>query len=129
MKKQIFLLVCSLGILLSACNSGAVDTKAKVVESYIKAVITQDSDQVSNLSCKSWEESAIMELDTFQTVKAVTEDLSCKSTGKSGETDEVKCNGKIVATYNEEKTEFDLTRRTYTVTQEGGDWRVCGVTQ
>ena len=37
------------------------------------------------------------------------------------------CKGKIVATYNNEDQELDLSVRTYQVVQEGGEWLVCGV--
>ena len=36
------------------------------------------------------------------------------------------CNGNIVATYNNEDQQLDLSVRTYQVVQEGGEWLVCG---
>ena len=44
-----------------------------------------------------------------------------------GETSLVDCTGSIIASYNDEDQELDLSVRTYQVTQEGGDWLVCGV--
>jgi hypothetical protein len=39
----------------------------------------------------------------------------------------VLCNGKIIATYDTEDQELDLSVRTYQVVEEGGEWLVCGV--
>jgi hypothetical protein len=81
---------------------------------------------LSTLVCGAWEEDALIELDSFQAVTARLEDLSCSQTGTDGETALVLCTGDIIATYGNEEQKLDLSVRTYQVTQEGGDWLVCG---
>ena len=77
-------------------------------------------------TCGEWEEDALLELDSFQAVTARLDGLACEQTGTDGETALVLCKGKIIATYNEEDQELDLSVRTYQVVQEGGEWLVCG---
>lgn len=67
-----------------------------------------------------------MELDSFQAVKTHLDGLACLTTGADGSTMLVTCNGKIVATYDNEDQELDLSVRTYHVVQEGGEYLVCG---
>jgi uncharacterized protein (DUF849 family) len=127
MHKSIILgLVCALVLAGCAAGSGAKDAPAKSVEAYLQAIVTQQGDQVSNLST-AWEESAMMEMDSFMGVTAELKDAVCKVSGTDGASTLVECSGKIVATYKDEQQELDLAGRTYDVQQEGGEWRVCGV--
>lgn len=112
--------------LLSACGTSNNDAPAKAVESYLTALVDKDANRLPTLVCGDWEEDALIELDSFQAVTARLEDVSCTQTGTDGDTSLVLCNGKIVATYNNEDQELDLSVRTYQVVQEGGDWLVCG---
>jgi hypothetical protein len=116
-------------LLLAGCAAGsaAKDAPAKTVEAYLQALVSQQGDQVSTLSCSKWGESALMEMDSFMGVTAKLKDAVCKVTGTDGPSTLVACTGKIVATYNNEDQELDLAGRTYEVQQEGGEWRVCGV--
>jgi hypothetical protein len=114
--------------LLSACGTSGNDgAPAKAVEDYLTALVEKDADRLSTLSCGAWEEDALIELDSFQAVITQLDGLACEQTGTDGDTALVLCNGKIIASYNEEDQELDLSVRTYQVTQEGGDWVVCGV--
>ena len=119
-------LVLTANLLLIACASSA-DAPAKAVENYLNALVEKDADRLSTLVCGAWEEDALIELDSFQAVTTRLEGLACEQTGTDGETALVLCNGKIIATYTNEDQEIDLSARTYQVTQEGGDWLVCGV--
>jgi len=110
---------------LAACAS-STDAPAKAVEDYLTALVEKDADRLSTLSCAAWEEDALIELDSFQAVSARLDSLACEQTGTDGNTALVLCNGKIIASYNNEDQELDLSVRTYQVTQEGGDWVVCG---
>ena len=112
---------------LTACASNNADAPANAVEDYLNALVAKDADRLSTLSCGEWEDDALLELDSFQAVTARLEGLACEQTGTDGETALVLCNGNIVATYNEEDQELDLSVRTYQVVQEGGEWLVCGV--
>ncbi|MEO7838275.1 MAG: hypothetical protein ABIU06_02905 [Anaerolineales bacterium] len=126
-----YLLVSLLTIIvalpLAACGASNIDAPAKAVENYLNALVEKDADRLSTLVCGEWEEDALIELDSFQAVTARLEDAACTQTGTDGETALVDCTGKIIASYNDEDQELDLSVRTYQVTQEGGDWLVCGV--
>jgi len=123
------ILVC-LGIfavLLSACGPAASsDPAARAVEGYLTALVDKDSNRLAALSCATWETNALMELDSFQAVQTRLDGLSCETTGTDTGTTLVTCQGKIVATYNNEDQELDLSVRTYDVVQEGGEYLVCG---
>lgn len=108
----------------------AAPGSVKAVQDYLQAVVTKNVDKVSTLSCKDWEQQAIQEVDSLQAVTAeLSSDLACTQTGADASGALVKCQGKILITYNTEKQELDLSLRTYKVTQSGGDWLVCGYQQ
>ncbi len=114
-------------ILLSACAASAkTDAPSKAVEDYLNALVAKDADKLPTLVCGDWESDALVELDSFQAVTARLEDVSCKQNGTDGKFTLVNCKGNIVATYNNEDQKLDLSVRTYQVTQENGDWLVCG---
>ena len=119
-------LVLSANLLLVACASNA-DAPAQAVENYLNALVEKDEARLSTLVCGDWEEDALIELDSFQAVTARLENAACTQTGMDGETALVDCTGSIIASYNDEDQELDLSVRTYQVTQEGSDWLVCGV--
>lgn len=118
--------VCVATLSLSACTSQNNDAPAQAVEDYLSALVAKDADRLTTLSCGEWEEDALLELDSFQAVTARLEDVACEQTGTDGSTALVLCNGRIIASYNEEDQELDLSVRTYQVVEEGGDWLVCG---
>ena len=114
--------------LLAACGpqAGGSSPAAQAVQTYLQALVTKDAAKLSNQACKAWESDATMEMDSFQAVTATLEGVDCQETGKDGSATLVNCKGSIVATYNNEKQNLDLSPRTYKVVQEGGEWRVCG---
>jgi hypothetical protein len=112
-------------IILAACSSNS-DAPAQAVEGYLNALVAKDADRLPSLVCGDWEDDALIELDSFQAVEARLESMACQQTGTDGETALVDCTGSIIATYNDEDQELDLSVRTYQVVQEGGDWLVCG---
>ena len=126
---QASVLVC-LGVfaaLLSACGQArSSDPAARAVEGYLTALVNKDSSRLTALSCAAWEANALMELDSFQAVQTRLDGLVCQTTGTDTGTTLVLCKGKIVATYNNEDQELDLSVRTYHVVQEGGEYMVCG---
>lgn len=121
----IFLLVFA-SLLLAACSSKNDNAPVQAVENYLNALVEKDANRLTTLSCGVWEADALLELDSFQAVTTRLEGLACEQTGTDGETALVLCNGNIVATYNNEDQQLDLSVRTYQVVQEGGDWLVCG---
>jgi hypothetical protein len=111
---------------LAACASNSDSAPVQAVESYLTALVEKDANRLTTLSCGEWEEDALLAMDSFQAVATRLEGLACEQTGTDGDTALVLCKGNIVATYNEEDQQLDLSTRTYQVVQEGGEWLVCG---
>ena len=111
---------------IAACSASGGATPAKAVEAYLNALVAKDENRLPTLVCGDWEEEALIELDSFQAVTPRLEDAVCTQTGSDGDTALVNCTGRIIATYNDEDQELDLSVRTYQVVQAGGDWLVCG---
>lgn len=119
------LILAVLAILLAACGGGTSGS-VRAVEDYLNALVSKDDALVSSLSCEEWEMMALLELDSFQAVETRLEGLTCSDAGTDGDTFLVNCQGKIIATYNDEDQELDLSLRTYEVVQQGGEYLVCG---
>jgi hypothetical protein len=77
---------------------------------------------VRRLLCTGREADYDIEITTFEGVSnARIEGMAC---ARAGNTDVVRCQGKIVADYGDEQNEFPLTA--YRVVQESGEWKWCG---
>jgi hypothetical protein len=113
-------------LVLAACASNDANAPVRTVEDYFTALVEKDANRLTTLSCGEWEEDALLALDSFQAVETRLEGLACEQTGTDGDTALVRCNGSIVATYDGEDQQMDLSVRTYQVVQEGGEWLVCG---
>ncbi|MHB8132999.1 MAG: hypothetical protein ACYDH1_02145 [Anaerolineaceae bacterium] len=123
----LFMIVFVSSTIISACAGGdASNAAGKSAEAYLNALVARDGDKMSTLSCAEWEENALLELDSFMAVDAALQDMTCSQTGTDGEKALVTCQGKIITTYNQEKSEIDLSSRTYEMTQSAGEWLVCG---
>ena len=120
------MLIVVLSTLLLASCGASTDAPAKAVEDYLSALVAKDADRLPTLVCGAWEEDALLELNSLQAVSARLEEVSCSQTGADGSAALVSCAGNIVLTYDTEDQKLDLSTRTYQVTQEGGDWLVCG---
>lgn len=125
-KILMFLLVVLMATFITACSSSNGDAPAQAVEAYLNALVAKDADLLPTLVCGDWEEDALIELDSFQAVTARLDNLACTQTGTDGDTALVDCTGNIIATYNDEDQELDLSVRTYQVVQQGGEWLICG---
>ena len=112
--------------LLMACSGSDSEAPAQAVEAYLNTLVAKDADRLPTLVCGEWEQDALIELDSFQAVTPRLEEAVCTQTGTDGDTALVNCTGRIIATYNDEDQELDLSVRTYQVLQEGGTWLVCG---
>ena len=123
---SLILLLVFTSLAVSACASNNDNAPVQAVEAYLNALVEKDANRLTTLACGEWEEEALLELDSFQAVSARLEGLACEQTGTDGDTALVLCNGNIVATYNNEDQQLDLSVRTYQVVQEGGEWLVCG---
>jgi hypothetical protein len=127
MRKLLLLLFIMIAVLaLAACGASDAEAPAQAVENYLTALVAKDASRLPTLVCGDWEADALIELDSFQAVTARLENLACSQTGTDGETALILCTGNIVATYNGEDQALDLSGRTFQVTQEGGEWLVCG---
>ena len=123
---SLILLIVFTTLAVSACASNTENAPVQAVEDYLNALVEKDANRLTTLSCGEWEEDALLELDSFQAVTARLEGVACEQTGMDGDTALVLCNGNIVATYNNEDQQLDLSVRTYQVVQDGGEWLVCG---
>jgi hypothetical protein len=124
-RRSLFVLVVSLLLFLSAC-AASKDASGRAVEELLQALVKRDEARYSALTCPSYEQSALVEYDSFGLVTADLKGVSCKQTGVDGGTALVHCTGSIEATYGNEVQSFDLSLRTYHVSLLGGDWLVCG---
>jgi hypothetical protein len=122
-------LLVVLTLVLAACGgpAGGKDPAAAAVESYLAAAVSKDATKVSGLVCKDFEDQALLFMDGFQAVKAELSGVSCKNAGKENSATLVSCTGSISLTYNTEKQSLDVSRQSYQVVQQGGDYLVCGV--
>jgi hypothetical protein len=112
--------------LLSACTANNENAPVQAVEGYLTALVEKDANRLTTLSCGDWEDDALLELDSFQAVNTRLEGVACEQTGTDGATALILCNGSIIATYDTEDQQLDLSARTYQVVEEGGEWLVCG---
>jgi hypothetical protein len=126
----VILLLISIAIIIAGCQPkglGATTTPAiKVLVAYLNALTDKDEATLTVLSCADWEANALLELDAFQSVETSLEGLSCQQNVADDGSVTVTCEGKIVASYGGEVQEFDLSERTYSMVEQGGDWLVCG---
>lgn len=99
---------------------------AGAVEEYLQALARRDLNRMIGASCAEWEAQARLEYDSFAAVKLELQDLSCQETGQDQSYTLVTCTGKFIANYGAEDLQIDVGAQTFQVSQEGGDWRVCG---
>ena len=118
MKTVLILLLMSLALV--AC--GGEGDPAQTVESYLQAKVAGDREQIQANLCSEMESFLEREVHTFDSVAGVELDgMACQ---RVGESDVVSCDGRIVALYGAEETEFPLV--SYRVIQEDGEWKWCG---
>ncbi len=125
MKKIVITLLVISIIVLSSCKSQKESNAASAAENYIIALAEKSKPQVVALSCKEWEESANLEVDALLSVDAVVTGLNCEISGEDNMGTYVVCSGSLDLTYDDEIRAIDLSRRTYILRQEDGQWRVC----
>ena len=120
MKKVILFLL--LNLTAAACGSAGEGDPADTVESYLQAKVDGDKEALGSLLCSEMEAKLERESRTFESVSDVSIDgMACERVADS---DSVRCEGKIVALYGAEETEFILA--SYRVVQEDGEWKWCG---
>ena len=114
-------------ILLSACSNKTDSSEAaKPVEAFYNAIVTQNRDRVSSITCADWEKDALREVDAFMGVKSELKDFSCSVSSEEKDKAVVTCKGSIAASYGTEVTNFPLENRSHKVIKEQGEWHICG---
>ncbi len=119
------LIILLTALLLTACANAGPGPE-KTVEAYLNAIVSADENKITTLSCADWEDSALLELDSFQGVEVSLVDLQCKQSGTDGDTALVNCSGHFLTSYNGEETEVKLDARHFELVQQNGEWLVCG---
>jgi hypothetical protein len=122
-KIKLIFVVAAFALMLAACGGNQAVTAA---ENYIKAFVGKDASRLLALSCAEWEPDAQLELDSVESVTMTLDGLSCAVTSTQDNTSLVKCQGKIIASYNNEDREFDLSLRPYKIINQGGESLMCG---
>lgn len=123
--KNTIILLFATALIMSACGDQSTANAADATLAYLQALADKDKEKVISLTCKAWEEQAILEVDALMSVGAELNDVSCNQTGEEGSDVLVVCNGSLDLTYNDEIRAIELEKRTYTMTMEDGQWRVC----
>ena len=115
-----------MGVLLAGCSSGGGGGPAGAIESYLQARVKSDVNQMTLLSCPTWEAQARVEAVSFQSMNAQLDGVSCTAgtAGAGGTT--VTCSGKIVTTYQGETREWSVSDHPYLAVEQDGEWRMCG---
>jgi len=133
MKKWIVVVVFLVGLLLTACDAETSAPPAanplpavQALQTYLQALVEKDEDTLVSLTCADWELKALLEFDAFGGVETNLDGLSCEQVESGEGSATVVCQGKILASYQNEVQEFDLSSRNYQMVQQGGDWLVCG---
>ncbi len=110
---------------VSACASDTA-LPAQTMEAYYQALAKNDLNTMIALACPEWEEQARNEYQSFGAVTIDLEDVRCETESLEGSNAIVRCRGKILANYGNEVLEIDLTKLSFLVVQQGGNWRFCG---
>ncbi|HVU15041.1 MAG TPA: hypothetical protein VHD90_27395 [Phototrophicaceae bacterium] len=91
---------------------------------YLQARVANDVTTIRDLSCAAWEGQAEAEAASFRSMQATLDNVSCKQSGTDGDATLVTCTGNIVTSYDGENTPRPIP--VYRMTQEDGQWKVCG---
>jgi hypothetical protein len=118
----IAVIISGLFLVLAACSQ-AGDPAAAMMK-YLEARVAADADAIRGLSCAAWEGQAVMQADSFRAMNAELQDVTCAKSGEDGNAALVTCDGLIVTSYQGETREWELG--TYRMTQEDGEWKMCG---
>ncbi|MEO0565039.1 MAG: hypothetical protein AAF125_23230 [Chloroflexota bacterium] len=109
-------------VVLVRCAASGDAGAVEAVETYLQASVDGDADTLAQVMCADMEAQVEPTARRFATVAGVRlEGMACTFDGDAGT---VTCEGEIIATYGAEDTAFPLG--TYSVVQEGGEWKWCG---
>jgi hypothetical protein len=119
LKIIIALLLLLLG--LSACAAG---NPAQVVEAYFQAIVADEIEHLSELTCAAREAEALAAAASFRGTGATLEGMQCQVTEGDETYQIIQCQGTIAVSYQGELRTFPLGR--YRLVREENIWRVCG---
>ena len=126
-KKNVFLSIILLVVFLPGCgNNQSLATQS--VEEYFQAIVEKNQDMLVSKVCTSYEPNAMMDFNTFAIVKTSLENFSCQTTTTNENGYDVNCQGSLQAKFGDELRTFDLSKRTFQVVEENGNWLICGHT-
>lgn len=129
-KSYILILIILCTVVLCACsgkNTAPKDSEVtQPVEAFYNAIVSQNRDRVSSITCAAWEKDALRDVDSFMGVKSELQDFSCSVAEMGSDSATVTCKGAIAASYGAEITTFPLEGRNHKVIKEQGEWRICG---
>jgi hypothetical protein len=125
MRRYIFLMTTLL--LLAACSGSGGDAPSAAMMAYLQARVEADAAKMQILSCADWEAQAAIQAQSFRAMNAQLKDVTCTTGDKDGDFTLVKCDGKIITSYNGENREWELG--SFRMTQEDGEWKMCGEAQ
>ena len=126
-KKNVFLSIILLVVFLPGCgNNQSLATQS--VEEYFQAIVEKNQDMLVSKVCTSYEPNAMLDFNTFAIVKTSLENFSCQTTTTNENGYDVNCQGSLQAKFGDELRTFDLSKRTFQVVEENGNWLICGHT-
>ena len=120
---RLSLVAAAFVVLLAACQNSSTSA-AQTVEAYLKARVQSDATQMINLSCPDWEAQAKTEADSFKSMNAKLDGVTCQNASGDETSAVVTCQGKIVTAYNGETREWPIQQ--FKLVKQDGEWRVCG---
>ncbi len=133
-KRQLLSLLCLLllaGVLFAACSSAQNDgDPATAVESYLSAMVANDTAKRPQLICPAYEAGAQTDFDSMGAVGgAALNGVDCTARAVNDTTANVSCTGTIDFTYNGESQNLDLSINSYLAQKVDGQWKMCGYQQ
>lgn len=112
-------------LILSGCADESSPTDA--IESYLKAQVAGNADDLVKLSCAEWEAEAKTTAASFQSVDAKIDGLKCTENGSDGDYKLITCEGIIVIQYRgEDPRSQNVPDLTYRAIKENNEWKMCG---
>ncbi|MEP7294169.1 MAG: hypothetical protein ABI835_20445, partial [Chloroflexota bacterium] len=109
---SLFLLVAAV---VAACsNAQDAGDPAAAVETYLTALVANDTDALPQLICPAYESGARTEFDSFGAVGgAALDGVDCTAGAANGDSASVTCTGSITFTYNGENQSLELSASPY----------------
>ncbi len=116
-----------LGVLfLAACATEQDAPPGDAVITYLNALLSGDEAALAGSVCAEWEASAQLDLDAFSGVTGELAGAACTTAGEDAGYTLITCTGEMVLNYRGEERTRPLAGQTYRVSQENGEWKMCG---